>query len=207
MVFASVVMIDFPKEASMNKELEKFSLDRDKAVLVVIDVQERLVPAMPPKVYKELRGTIDFLVKAAQELGVPVVATEQYPRGLGHTVSELSEACRDRVVEKVTFGCCGEPAFLSCLQEMGRSQVIVTGMEAHVCVYQTVLGLLGEGYQVHLVRDAICSRNKIDYLASLDNAAAAGAVVTTAEAGVFQMLHTAKAAEFKGISGLIKARG
>ena len=88
----------------MNCDLNRFSLNREQAVLVVVDVQERLVPAMPKKVYKKLRKSIDMLIKAAVELGVPVITTEQYPRGLGHTVSELDSACKKIVIEKVSFG-------------------------------------------------------------------------------------------------------
>jgi nicotinamidase-related amidase len=190
----------------MSADMEKFKLDADKAVLVVIDIQERLVPAMPPKVYTRLRGTVAMLVEAAKLLGVPVVTTEQYPKGIGHTVAELAESCSDKVVEKVSFGCCSEPNFIAAIKETGRSQVIVTGMEAHVCVYQTVLGLLEEGYHVHLVRDAICSRNKIDFLAGVANAAQAGAVATTAETVLFQMLKQSTHDQFKAISRLVKDR-
>lgn len=190
----------------MGKDINSFKLDRDQAVLVVIDVQERLVPAMPKKIYQRLCRAIDMLVKGAGELGVPVVTTEQYPRGLGHTVAELAAACKETVIEKVSFGCCGEPTFMDEMKKLGRSQVIVTGMEAHVCVYQTVLGLLEAGYHVHLVEDAICSRNKNDYLAGVANARCAGATVTTAEMALFQMLQQAGTPEFKAISGLIKER-
>jgi nicotinamidase-related amidase len=191
----------------MSIEIDKFKLDADKAVLVVIDIQERLVPAMPQKVYKRLRDTVSMLVQAAKLLGVPVVTTEQYPKGIGHTVAELANACSDKVVEKVSFGCCGEPNFLEAIKETGRSQVIVTGMEAHVCVYQTVLGMLEDGYHVHLLSDAICSRNKTDYLSGVANAKQAGAVVTTAETVLFQMLKESTHAQFKAISKLVKERG
>ncbi len=190
----------------MSTDMGKFKLDADKAVLVVIDIQERLVPAMPQKVYQRLLNTVAMLVEAAKLLGVAVVTTEQYPKGIGHTVAELADACSDKVVEKVSFGCCGEPNFLTAIKETGRSQVIVTGMEAHVCVYQTVLGLLEDGYHVHLVRDAICSRSKIDFLASIANAAQAGAVVTTAETVLFQMLKESTHDQFKAISKLVKDR-
>jgi nicotinamidase-related amidase len=136
-----------------------------------------------------------------------VVTTEQYPKGIGHTVPELADACKGTVVEKVSFGCCGEPNFLAALKKIGRSQVIIVGMEAHVCVYQTVLGLLADGYNVHLVRDAICSRNKTDYLAAVANAKQAGAVVTTAETVLFQMLQGSTHEQFKAVSKLIKERG
>ncbi len=191
----------------MKQDLGKFTLEADKAVLVVIDVQERLVPAMPSKVYRRLLETVDMLVKAAGLLDIPVVATEQYPKGIGHTVPELAEACKTTVVEKVSFGCCGEPAFLDVMKKTGRSQVIVTGMEAHVCVYQTVLGLLAEGYNVHLTRDAICSRNKTDFLAGVENAVSAGAVATTAETVLFQLMQVSTHAQFRAISKLVKERG
>ena len=190
----------------MNRDLNRFKLNREQAVLVIVDVQERLVPAMPKKVYKKLRKSIDMLIKAAVELGVPVITTEQYPRGLGHTVSELDSACKKTVIEKVSFGCCGEPSFLDELKKLGRTQVLLTGMEAHVCVYQTVLGLLESGFLVHLVGDAICSRSKNDYLSAIDNSRAAGAVITTTETALFQMLKEAGTPEFKMVSGLVKDR-
>ncbi len=191
----------------MCNDLGKFKLDVENAVLVVIDIQERLVPAMPQEVYLRLRDTVKMLVSGAELLGVPVVTTEQYPKGIGHTVPELADACKSAVIEKVSFGCCGEPNFLAALKDLGRSQVIITGMEAHVCVYQTVLGLLEDGYHIHLLRDAICSRNKTDYLAGLDNAAQAGAVVTTAETVLFQMLQKSTHDQFKAVSKLVKERG
>ena len=191
----------------MSNELGKFKLDAGKAVLVVIDIQERLVPAMPQDVYLRLRETVATLVNGAGLFGIPVLTTEQYPKGIGHTVSELAEACSGNVIEKVSFGCCGEPDFRAALKKIGRSQVIVTGMEAHVCVYQTVLGLLEDGYNVHLVRDAICSRNKTDYMTAVANASLAGAVVTTAETALFQMLQESTHEHFKAVSKLIKERG
>ena len=191
----------------MSIDMDKFKLDAEKAVLVVIDIQERLVTAMPQDVYLRMRDTVGMLVNGAGLLGIPVVTTEQYPQGIGHTVPELAEACQGTVVEKVSFGCCGEPAFMAALKKLGRSQVILTGMETHVCVYQTVLGLLEDGYHVHLVRDAICSRNKTDFLAGVDNAARAGAVITTAETALFQMMQKSTHAQFRAVSKLIKVRG
>lgn len=191
----------------MSNELGKFKLEAEKAVLVVIDVQERLVPSMPQDVYLRLRDTIGMLVNGVGLLGVPVVTTEQYPQGIGHTVAELADACKETLIEKVSFGCCGEPDFLAALKKLGRSQVIVTGMEAHVCVYQTVLGLLEEGYNVHLVRDAICSRNKIDYLTAVAGADKAGAVLTSAETVLFQMMQKSTHEQFRAVSKLVKARG
>ncbi|HKJ29598.1 MAG TPA: isochorismatase family protein [Desulfuromonadales bacterium] len=191
----------------MSNDLGKFKLDAEKAVLVVIDVQERLVPAMPEDIYLRLRNTVAMLIEVAGLLGLPVVTTEQYPKGIGHTVPELAAACNETVIEKVSFGCCGEATFLEALKNTGRTQVLITGMEAHVCVYQTVLGLLEDGYYVHLIRDAICSRNKTDYLAGVANAGQAGAVVTTAETVMFQMLQESTHEQFRAVSKLVKERG
>ena len=191
----------------MTLDSDKFWLTREQAVLVVIDVQAKLIPAMPPKIYERMRATTAMLVEAAGLLGIPVVTTEQYPQGIGHTVPELAAACAGGVIEKTSFGCCGEPAFPTALAKLGRRQVIVTGMEAHVCVYQTVLGLLGAGYPVHLVRDAICSRHKEDFRAGVRNAALAGALVVTAEMALFQLLRDSRHEQFRAISKLIKERG
>ncbi len=190
----------------MLSNLGRFKLDAEKAVLVVIDVQERLVSAMPQEIYLRMRDTIGMLIDGAKLLGVPLLTTEQYPKGLGHTVPELAEACSGTIVEKVSFGCCGEPGFMAALKQTGCSQVIVTGMEAHVCVYQTVLGLLEDGYNVHLVRDAVCSRFTPDYLSGIYNASQARAVVTTAETVLFQMLQKSTHEQFKAVSKLIKGR-
>lgn len=185
---------------------KKFLLDKSRASLVVVDVQQKLVKAMPETIYRQTLKSIEFMVECARLLGMPVTVTEQYPRGLGHTVPELVETGPEKTVEKVSFGCCGEKNFVGRLLELGRPQVVVTGMEAHVCVYQTVLGLLEEGYDVHLVRDAIISRSKVDYENALELSRQAGAVVTTAETAVFQLVGTAAAAEFKPVSALVKER-
>lgn len=190
----------------MGNNIEKFWLERDKTVLLVIDVQQRLVPTMPQKIYRPVLKSIEFLAKSAGELGVPVVVTEQYPKGLGTTVPELAGVAAGGVLEKLSFGCCGDPGFMARLKDLGRTQVVVTGMEAHVCVYQTVLGLLDAGYHVHLVRDAVISRGKTDFLNALDLARQAGAVVTTTETAVFQLLRSSASLEFKTISGLVKER-
>lgn len=106
----------------MNQSAADFQLDRDQAVLVVIDVQERLVPAMKEKVYNKVRSNIELLIEGTKQLGIPVVTTEQYPRGLGHTVAELAEVCGETVIEKVSFGCCGEPKFNDVLKKSGENR-------------------------------------------------------------------------------------
>ncbi len=179
---------------------------RENTVLVVVDVQERLIPAMDPQVYGAVLKSIRLLGEAAGIFNVPVIVTEQYPAGLGPTVPELAGFAGGAAIKKVTFSCGGEEGFLQALQALGARQILLTGMEAHVCVLQTLLDLLDRGYRVHLVRDAICSRNKVDYRTALDIAARAGAWITTAEIALFQMLGRAGTPEFKAVSALVKNR-
>jgi nicotinamidase-related amidase len=191
----------------MMSNVSKFWLDRHQSVLVVIDVQERLVPSMDQKVYQRVKSNIEFMIKTAEALQIPVVVTEQYPQGLGTTVADLAGAAGDTgVIEKLSFGCCGEPSFIQRLQELGRANMLLTGMEAHVCVYQTVLGLIEAGFNVHLLRDAVCSRYKVDFLNSLELARSAGAIVTTAETVAFQLLKVAGSSEFKVVSKLVREK-
>lgn len=184
--------------------LDKFMLDRNNAVLVVIDVQEKLCKAMDDKVLDKLTGNIGILQEAARELGLPLLATEQYVKGLGETLEPLRSRFNEPAIEKMTFSCCGEEPFPARLRELGRKQVIVTGMETHVCVLQTVLHLLEAGYHVHLVKDAVMSRRKDNWRIGLNAAAAAGAVITSTEAALFQLLGVAGSDEFKKLSKLVR---
>jgi nicotinamidase-related amidase len=183
---------------------EKFFLSRDEAVLVVVDVQEKLCRAMDDKILHRLTGNIGILQEAAAELGFPAVATEQYVKGLGETLPVLRKHLKDAPLEKMSFSCCGDNAFLDKLKGLKRKQIIVTGMETHVCVLQTVLELLDAGYTVHLVRDAVMSRRKDNWFVGLETAAAAGAVITSTEAALFQLLKVAGTDEFKKLSRLVR---
>jgi len=182
---------------------QKFRLEREKTAVVVVDLQERLMAAMKHagKVYRNT----GIMLEASAVLGLPVVVTEQYPKGLGHTVEEV-KACLPSYepVEKITFSCCGEQGFMDVLKKTDRKQVILLGSETHVCVYQTCLDLLEAGYGVHLLRDAVCSRAKENYLAALELMRQAGAVITSTETVLFQLLVRAGGDEFKAISRLVK---
>lgn len=184
--------------------MEKFFLDKDQAVLVIIDVQEKLCRAMDEKVLERLTGNINVLQEAAVEMGIPVVVTEQYVKGLGETLAPIREKLAERALEKMTFSCCGDNAFLDKMRGLKRPQVIVVGMETHVCVLQTVLELLDGGYHVHLVRDAVMSRRKENWFVGLEGARAAGAVITSTEAALFQLLRVAGTDAFKKLSKLVK---
>jgi nicotinamidase-related amidase len=183
---------------------DRFFLDRKNSVLLVIDVQDKLCRAMDEKVLEKLTRNISILLEAAGELGLPVVATEQYVKGIGETIPPLKEKLSEPALEKMTFSCCGEAPFPERLASLGRKQVIVTGMEAHVCVLQTVVELLDAGYHVHLVKDAVMSRRKENWKVGVAAAMTAGAVPTSTEAVLFQLLRIAGSDEFRKLAKLVR---
>lgn len=184
---------------------DRFFLERDKAVLVVIDVQERLCAAMDPQVLQGLTKNIGILLEAAQELKVPVLVTEQYVKGLGQTLPELREKAADAPsYEKMAFSCCGSAEFVDQLKATGRTQVIITGMETHVCVLQTVIELRDAGFEVHLVKDAVMSRSERNWQTAIEAMTLTGAVPTCTESVLFQLLKVAGTDEFKKLSKLVR---
>jgi nicotinamidase-related amidase len=133
------------------------------------------------------------------------MVTEQYPKGLGATVPEIREAMPlYRPIEKMTFDCCGQPSFLDELKTHKKKNVVLTGMETHICVLQTCIGLLKGGINVHVVQDAICSRTKENWKIGMEFMREAGAVVTCTETVLFQLLKVAGTEQFKAISRRIK---
>ncbi|ADD69033.1 isochorismatase hydrolase [Denitrovibrio acetiphilus DSM 12809] len=180
-----------------------FKLKTDDTAVVVIDVQEKLVVAMDPDIYADMLSNTSKLVKGAKVLGLPVLCTQQYTKGLGGTVAELARDVSSHI-EKVTFSCCGEESFKAALKENGIKNVVISGMETHVCVLQTVLDLLDDGYNVHVAADAVCSRSDFNWEIALDMMSKAGAVITCAEAVLFMLLGTAGTPEFKEISKIVK---
>lgn len=145
------------------------------------------------------------LIEAAKLFGIPIVITEQYPKGLGFTIHEIKDALPEyQPLEKVEFDCCKGEGFLARIASLQRKQIILTGMETHVCVLQTCLSLLKENYDVHLVSDAVCSRKKDDFFTGREMMKDAGAVVTCTETVLFQLLERAGTPEFRAISKRIK---
>jgi len=184
---------------------DRFFLDRDKALLVVIDVQEKLCLAMDHKVLHKLTRNIGILLETAAELKLPVLVTEQYVKGLGATLPELKEkAATVPCFEKMAFSSCGSPEFVDALKATGRTQVIVTGMETHVCVLQTVIELRDAGFEVHLVKDAVMSRSKQNWQTAIEAMTLTGAVPTCTESAMFQLLKVAGTEEFKKLSKLVR---
>lgn len=178
---------------------------RDDAVLVVVDVQERLAATMKER--ESVIAAVLLLASAARRLSVPVIVTRQYPKGLGDLVAEVAEALSDvPPVDKVAFSCLAEPAFRERLVATGRRQVVLAGMETHICVAQTALALRHEGWQVFVVADAVCSRVALDHEMALDRLRAAGVTVTTAEAAVYELLGRAATDEFTDVLQAVKRR-
>lgn len=179
-------------------------LDRRTAAVLLVDVQERLAPAMPPETLERVVKYATALVEGAKALEVPVLATEQYPRGLGATVPELARLLPSPALAKVHFSCGADPAFAAALEATGRRQVVITGMETHVCVFQTARDLVAMGYEVHVCADAVSSRTEEHRRVGLELCREAGAIVTTAETALFDLLHQAGTPEFKKVSALVK---
>jgi nicotinamidase-related amidase len=176
-------------------------MSANDTALLVVDVQEKLVPAIhdAPRVVWNCRRLVD----GAKILGLPVLATEQYPKGLGPTVAELAERLGPATA-KLSFSCCGQPEPLEGLRGRGLHKLLVCGIETHVCVQQTVLDLLADGWRVYVAVDAVGSRFEIDHGTALRRMEASGAVVTTSEAALFEWCQVAGTPEFKAISRLAK---
>ena len=179
-------------------------LHRDRTVILVVDVQGRLTPAMPQEALARLVKYARALIHCGKTLGLPVLCTEQYPKGLGHTIPELAELLPSPPLEKVHFSCGADPIFQRTLETTGRKQVVITGMETHVCVFQTTRDLVAMGYDVHVCADAVSSRTEEHRVRGLDLARQAGATVTLAETAIFDLLHQAATPEFKAISPWVK---
>jgi len=181
-------------------------LHRSSSRLLLVDVQEKLIAALDDKSQKRLLDGCRFLGEGAKLLGVPVIATEQYPQGLGPTVSSLVDFTNSRPSKKrfSAVECAGLPTAAEAVDD--RYQIVVAGMETHVCVLQTVLDLLASGYQTYVVADAVAGRRSLDHEVALQRMANAGAVISTAESVLFEWCESAESPEFKQLSTLVKSR-
>jgi nicotinamidase-related amidase len=188
-----------------NEDIRKFKLDPGRTALVVVDIQEKLAAAMPPNVAADVIRNTVTLMETAKDFGMPVLVTEQYPKGLGLTVKEIQDALQSyEPIEKITFSCWRTLAFARALEATGAQNVILAGMETHVCLLQTALDLLEKGYRVFIPSDALCSRGKANWRAGLRVMEQAGAVVGSTEMFLFQMLETAGTDRFKRLSKLVR---
>ncbi len=178
-------------------------LSAQDAALLIIDVQESFRKQL--KDLDLLTRNITILAEAAKILKVPVLITEQYPQGLGKTIAEIS-AClgEHKSFEKNAFSCCRATDFLEQLESLERKQIIVCGIEAHVCVSQTVHELMANGYQAHVVKDAIASRAERNLTAGWDKMISSGAIPTSVEMALFEMLAESGTEQFKAVQRLVK---
>lgn len=183
---------------------------RDSAVLVVIDIQERLAAVMSRR-DETIRATA-LLMRAATIVGIPILVTRQYPKGLGDHAGEIGELVGEvreahaslTEVDKVSFDCFAESAFVEALERTGRRQLLIAGMETHICVCQTALAARRAGYDVHVAADACCSRSDRNHDYALDRLGTAGVVVSTSESAAYELVAEAGTPEFRALLSAVK---
>jgi len=174
---------------------------KEKSQLLMIDIQEKLFSHIED--HEVLGRKVITLLEGMKALNVPIMAARQYPKGLGDTVEQLGTYFSE-YYDKMTFSCCGSEKLLSELHKTGRKNIIITGIEAHICVLQTVIDLKALGFTPIVVVDAIGSRVRRDYDIALKRMEFEGAVLTTVESILFELCHTAGTEEFKMVSRLVK---
>lgn len=178
-------------------------LKTDNTLLLVIDVQEKLFRVMPDK--EALAASITKLIRGCRLLEVPVIVTEQNPAGIGPTISDLdADLSQSTRLIKYAFSCCAEEEFLQSLERTGRKQIIICGIESHICVYQTAMDLLKRGYEVYVVSDGVSSRTAENRSLALRRLEREGVKLTGVEMTLFELLRTSKSEQFKAVSSLIK---
>lgn len=178
-------------------------LNVETTLLVIIDVQERLWRVMSEK--EKLLDNLQRLVGGAQVLAIPIIITEQYPQGLGSTVPELKALLKgSNPIAKLSFSACGQPEFMKDLAALNRKQVLLAGIESHVCVYQTAVDLIGSGFTVSPVADCISSRTPENRTLGLQRMDTAGAQLSSVEMCLFELLRAAEGEKFKAISKIVR---
>lgn len=176
------------------------------SILVLVDVQVQLSAAMPESARERVLRNSGILLQAAALLNIPLLVTEQYPKGLGHTEASLTALLPSHtpLIEKTCFSCCAAPGFMAKLEASGRTQIILAGMETHVCILQTALELAGAGRSVFTAEDAVCARAEAHHHNALARLRHNGVTVTNTESVLFEWLGDAAHKEFKNISRLIR---
>jgi nicotinamidase-related amidase len=177
----------------------------DDTLLLVVDIQERLLPQIADA--DNVAAAATKLIRAAGVLGLPILATEQYPKGIGPTVACIRDAFPSgafKPLEKLAFSCCSSEPAVAALAASGRTHILVVGIEAHVCVQQTVLDLLALGYLPFVCADAVGSRRPPDRDVAIERMRQAGAAVTTVESAIFELTHRAGTDQFREILKIVK---
>jgi nicotinamidase-related amidase len=178
-------------------EMARRSLEADQCALIVIDIQEKLLPPIFQK--EQLVKNVQLLIRLASTLQIPVIATTQYAKGLGNTVAGIQSLLSVEGIDKQAFSCFGSEAFCSMLKRLParRNTVLLCGMESHICVMQTALGALREGYLVHVASDAVSSRTEWNWKVGLERMRAAGAVISSTEMIIYELLRSSGTEAFK----------
>ena len=185
--------------------MSKYFIKRDDAFLLLVDMQEKLFNAMNEKVQGILKRNASILLNSALKMAIPVIVSEQYRKGLGLTIDDLQAYIPDEDnYEKLYFDCTKERALLEAIEKKGKKIAIITGIESHICVFQTTLSLLDNGYRVVVASDAVASRRKNDWKQALVMLEKAGALVYPSETIVFMLMEKAGTPEFKFLSPLFK---
>lgn len=178
-------------------------INREDTVFIAIDYQEKLMPVMYEK--EDLEEKVCRLAEGLKALGIPHIVTQQYTKGIGETIPSIAEAIGEFTpIDKTSFSCMGNEEFVRQLKECGKKTAVICGIEAHICLQQTVLQLLDEGYTVYVPADCVSSRSKKDRHWSIGRMRQAGAIITSYEAVLYELLRGAKAPEFKAISKIVK---
>jgi nicotinamidase-related amidase len=186
-----------------NQENRAMRIFKEECSGLVVDIQERLFPVMDKK--DQFLKRILVLLEGLKVLKIPLLVTEQYSKGLGSTIEPVKQALETyAAIEKIAFSCLDEPAFSGALGQLGRKKVIICGIEAHVCVLQTVMDLLDGGYSPVVVADCITSRCPEDKTTAIGRMRASGAIITTSESILFELVRVAGTDDFKTISRLVK---
>jgi len=178
-------------------------MNRDDTLFIAIDFQEKLMPVMNDKA--NLEDKVCRLAAGMKKLDLPIVVTQQYTKGIGETIPSVAEALgKFEAIDKTSFSCMGNSDFVARLDELGRKTAVVCGIEAHICLQQTVIELLARGYDVYVPADCTSSRSEQDKLWALARMGEAGAKITTYEAVLYELVGDAKDPDFKAISKIVK---
>jgi len=178
-------------------------LRKDDTLLVIVDIQTKLLNVMFER--ERLISNCSKLIQATRLLEIPMVMTEQYPEGMGPTDSTILELFPEmKTITKMSFSCCGVGEFDQKIKSLGKKQIMIIGIESHICVLQTVHDLLHQGYFVYVPYDAVSSRKEGDYKNALERMRQAGAVIGSVESAIFEMMKTAETPVFRQISRIIK---
>lgn len=201
-----MVTIGNISELEGSAEIARRPLEADQCVLVVVDIQEKLLPPIFEK--ERLVRNSQLLIRLARILNIPIVATTQYAKGLGNTVPEIASLLPEsEAIDKLEFSCFGSNAFCSQLKRLpgNRTTILLCGMESHICVTQTALGALREGYLMHVASDAVSSRTEWNWKIGLERMRAAGAIISSTEMMIYELLRRSGGTAFKELLPYLKA--